>query len=61
MSAVSKKKSDKKDKIILNIQRTLCYIVLIIISILCLFSFNVLLINDESVVGLSVSGLIGNV
>ena len=27
MSAVSKKKSDKKDKIILNIQRTLCYIV----------------------------------
>ena len=33
MSAVSKKKSDKKDKIILNIQRTLCYIVLIIISI----------------------------
>ena len=45
MSAVSKKKSDKKDKIILNIQRTLCYIVLIIISILCLFSFYVLLIN----------------
>lgn len=45
MSAVSEKKSDKKDKIILNIQRTLCYIVLIIISILCLFSFYVLLIN----------------
>ena len=45
MSAVSKKKSDKKDKIILNIQRTMCYIVLIIISILCLFSFYVLLIN----------------
>lgn len=39
MSAVSKKKSDKKDKIILNIQRTLCYIVLIIILYCACFLF----------------------
>lgn len=34
-----------KDKIILNIERALCYLVLIIITILCLFSFYVLVIN----------------
>ena len=41
----NKKKADKSDKIALYIQRTLCYIVLILLSILCLFSFYVLLIN----------------
>ena len=41
----AKKKSDKKDKIVLNIERTFCYIVLILISMLCLFSFYVLIIN----------------
>ena len=40
----NKKKADKSDKIALYIQRTLCYIV-ILLSILCLFSFYVLLIN----------------
>lgn len=42
---VTKKRSDRKDKVVLNIQRTLCYIVLILLSILCLFSFYVLVIN----------------
>lgn len=42
---VTKKKSDRKDKVVLNIQRTLCYIVLILLAILCLFSFYVLVIN----------------
>ena len=41
----NKKKADKSDKIALYIQRTLCYIVLILLSILSLFSFYVLLIN----------------
>ena len=41
----NKKKADKSDNIALYIQRTLCYIVLILLSILCLFSFYVLLIN----------------
>ena len=41
----NKKKADKSDKIALYIQRTLCYIVLVLLSILCLFSFYVLLIN----------------
>jgi len=31
----NKKKVDKSDKIALYIQRTLCYIVLILLSILC--------------------------
>ena len=44
-TVVTKKKSDRKDKVVLNIQRTLCYIVLIILAILCLFSFYVLVIN----------------
>lgn len=44
-TVVTKKKSDRKDKVVLNIQRTLCYIVLILLSILCLFSFYVLVIN----------------
>ena len=38
-TVVTKKKSDRKDKVVLNIQRTLCYIVLILLAILCLFSF----------------------
>ena len=42
---VTKKRSDRKDKVVLNIQRTLCYIVLILLAILCLFSFYVLVIN----------------
>ena len=41
----NKKKADKSDKIALYIQITVCYIVLILLSILCLFSFYVLLIN----------------
>ena len=44
-TVVTKKRSDRKDKVVLNIQRTLCYIVLILLSILCLFSFHVLVIN----------------
>ncbi len=44
-TVVTKKKSDRKDKVVLNIQRTLCYIVLILLSLLCLFSFYVLVIN----------------
>lgn len=44
-TVVTKKRSDRKDKVVLNIQRTLCYIVLILLSILCLFSFYVLVIN----------------
>lgn len=44
-TVVTKKRSDRKDKVLLNIQRTLCYIVLILLSILCLFSFYVLVIN----------------
>lgn len=44
-TAVRKKRSEKHDKVVLNIQRTLCYIVLIFFAILCLFSFYVLLIN----------------
>ena len=44
-TVVTKKKSDRKDKVVLNIQRTLCYIVLILFAILCLFSFYVLVIN----------------
>lgn len=39
------KKSKGNDKIVLNIQRTFCYIVLIFLSILCLFSFYILIIN----------------
>lgn len=44
-TVVTKKKSDRKDKVVLNIQRTLCYIVLILLATLCLFSFYVLVIN----------------
>lgn len=44
-TVVTKKKYDRKDKVVLNIQRTLCYIVLILLAILCLFSFYVLVIN----------------
>lgn len=44
-TVVTKKKSDRKDKVVLNIERTLCYIVLILLAILCLFSFYVLVIN----------------
>ena len=44
-TVVTKKQSDRKDKVVLNIQRTLCYIVLILLAILCLFSFYVLVIN----------------
>ena len=44
-TVVTKKRSDRKDKVVLNIQRTLCYIVLILLAILCLFSFYVVVIN----------------
>lgn len=44
-TVVTKKRSDRKDKVVLNIQRTLCYMLLILLSILCLFSFYVLVIN----------------
>ena len=44
-TVVTKKKSDRKDKVVLNIQRTLCYIVLILLAILGLFSLYVLVIN----------------
>lgn len=44
-TVVTKKRSDRKDKVVLNIQRILCYMVLILLSILCLFSFYVLVIN----------------
>lgn len=40
-----KKHSDTHDKVVLNIQRTLCYIILAFLAILCLFSFYVLIIN----------------
>jgi len=39
------KKIKSPDRIKLNIQRTFCYIVLVLLSLLCLFSFYVLLIN----------------
>ena len=39
------KKSKGSEKIILNIERAFCYIILILLSILCLFSFYVLIIN----------------
>ena len=44
-TVVTKKRSDRKDKVVLYIQRTLCYMLLILLSILCLFSFYVLVIN----------------
>lgn len=44
-TVVTKKRSDRKDKVVLNIQRILCYMLLILLSILCLFSFYVLVIN----------------
>lgn len=39
------KKSDGHEKLVLNIQRTFCYLVLIILSFLCVFSFYILIIN----------------
>jgi len=39
------KKSKGTEKIILNMQRTFCYIILVLLSVLCLFSFYVLIIN----------------
>ena len=39
------KKSKSSEKIVLNIQRAICYIILVLLSILCLFSFYVLIIN----------------
>lgn len=50
MSSVSVKtksssKDGTRDKVVLTIERALCYLVLIIITILCLFSFYVLIIN----------------
>jgi len=39
------KKSKGSEKLILNIERTFCYILLVLLSILCLFSFYVLIIN----------------
>jgi multiple sugar transport system permease protein len=38
-------KADKRDKVVLNIDRTLCYIVLAFLAFLCLFFFYVLIIN----------------
>lgn len=38
-------KAGAKDKVVLTIERVLCYIVLILITFLCLFSFYVLIIN----------------
>lgn len=39
------KKRRSSDRVKLNIQRTFCYVVLVLLSLLCLFSFYVLLIN----------------
>jgi len=39
------KKSKGSEKLFLNIQRAFCYTILVILSILCLFSFYVLIIN----------------
>lgn len=39
------KKRKSHDRVKLNIQRTFCYVVLVLLSLLCLFSFYVLLIN----------------
>ena len=39
------KKAKSSERLVLNIERTLCYIVLVLLSILCLFSFYVLIIN----------------
>lgn len=38
-------KNKTRDKIILNIERFICYLILIIITCLCLFAFYILLIN----------------
>jgi multiple sugar transport system permease protein len=35
----------KEGKALLNLQRTICYIVLVLLSIICLFSFYILLVN----------------
>ena len=37
--------NDKSDRAVLNIRRTVCYIVLVILTIICLFSFYILVIN----------------
>ena len=39
------KKSKGTEKLVLNIERAFCYIILVLLSILCLFSFYVLIIN----------------
>ncbi|SEW35725.1 carbohydrate ABC transporter permease [[Clostridium] fimetarium] len=39
------KKSKGSDKIQLNIQRAFCYVILVFLSVLCLFSFYILFIN----------------
>ena len=39
------KKSKRSDKVTLNIQRAFCYVLLVFLSILCLFSFYILFIN----------------
>ena len=39
------KKSKASDKIQLNIQRAFCYVLLVFLSVLCLFSFYILFIN----------------
>jgi len=44
--AANIKAKRKNDKAILNLQRTFCYIVLVLISIICLFSFYILIINS---------------
>ena len=44
-NAASVSKDGTHDKIVLNIQRFFCYLVLILLTLLCLFSFYVLVIN----------------
>ena len=39
------KESKRSDKVMLNIQRAFCYVLLVFLSILCLFSFYILFIN----------------
>ena len=39
------KKNKRYEKLVLNIERAFCYLLLVILSVLCLFSFYILIIN----------------
>lgn len=46
MTLLKRKHQRSKEKVFLNLQRTLSYILLILISFLCLFSFYILIVNS---------------